>query len=315
MRGVQVPMKHSLVALFELLASSDKDQLREHYSDYKKTAEGMSQFWFASLDDFLTNLDGDSNKHGSDTVGSFDWRYFLIEEAQSQTMPTVSIDFLHEITDACIQMVLQIERGNSSPSVVTNSHRMFNQRYVHTYRNWYRKRMKSEEWDDLNDRVEILWGPDYKDRHDYKIFRRDKSILLFGILPDDFDIPVRDMRRVVEEFTRDVRSRDESQRKLNAVSPQLLKVLLGSSDPFRISMETLANKWPLLYGFSQVVEESSERGATPDLVMDVNSVLSGLEFLNTGVSQELMQEERLETSEQFLRDSPISQKLLSSRNL
>ena len=313
MRGVQVPMKHSLATLFELLGCSDKDQLREHYSDYRKTAEGMSQFWFDSLDAFLTNLDGDSNKSGSDTVGSFDWRYFLIEEAQSQAMPTVSIDFLHEITDACIQMVLQIERGDSSPSVVTNSRRMFNQRHVTIYRNWYRKRKKSQEWDVLGDRVEILWGPDYKDRHDYKVFRGDNSTLLFGVIPNTFDIPVVDLRIAVKKFTIGVRSQDESQRRLNAIAPQILKLLLGSSDPLGISVETIANKWPLLYGFSRVVEQSRESDPTPDFVMDVNPVLVGLTFLNTEASQELKQEERLDMYEQFLRESSIAQKLLSSR--
>ena len=74
MRRVQVPIKHSLTALFELLVPSDKDQLREHYSDYKETAPRMRQFRYESLDDFFKNLDGDSNKRGSDTVGSFDWR-------------------------------------------------------------------------------------------------------------------------------------------------------------------------------------------------------------------------------------------------
>ena len=41
------------------------------------------------------NLAGDPNKKG-DYIGSFDWRYFLIEEKRSAKMPTVSVEFLHE---------------------------------------------------------------------------------------------------------------------------------------------------------------------------------------------------------------------------
>ena len=311
MRRVQVPIKHSLTALFELLGPNDKNQLREHYSDYKETASGMRQFRYASLDDFFKNLDGDPNKQGSDTVGSFDWRYFPIEEARSQTMPTVSIDFLHEITYACIQMVLRIQQGDSNPSSFTNSERMFNQRSVKTYRNWYVKRMNSEEWDKLNDRVEILWGPDYKDRFDYQIFRGKKSTRIFGIPPDSFDVPVMDMRTEVARYMEGVRSRGESQRRLDTIAPQILKLLLRSGDPSHISKDTVAKSWPLVYGFSQVVEKSSKGDATFELVSAVNSVLTGLTFLSAGASQELTQEKWFDEYEKFLRDSAIAQKLLS----
>ena len=312
MRGVQVPAKHSLTALFELLGPSDKDQLREHYSDYKETDPGMRQFRYESLDDFFKNLDGDSNKQGSDTVGSFDWRYFLIEEARSQTMPTVSIDFLHEITYGCIQMVLRIQKGDSNPSSFTNSLRMFDERSVRIYRNWYTNRIASEEWDELSDRVEILRGPDYKGRFDYQIFCGNKTTRFFGVPPDTFDLPVMDMRTAVAKFTESVRSRDESQSRLDAIAPQILKLLLKSEDPSNFSKDTVAKRWPLIYGFSQVVEKSSESDSTFELVSDVNSVLAGLTFLSGGVSQELTQEKCLDEYEKFLRDSQIAQKLRSS---
>ena len=227
-------------------------------------------------------------------------------------MPTVSIDFLHEITYACIQMILRIQQGDSSPSSFTNSQRMFDQRSVKIYRNWYIKRMNSEEWDELDDRVEMLRGPDYKGRFDYQIFRGEESTPFFGVPPDSFDIPVMDMRKAVAKFTEGVRSRGESQRRLDTIAPQILKLLLKSGDSSHISTDTVAKKWPLMYGFSQVVEKSSKSDATFELVSGVNSVLTGLTFLSGGVSQELTQEKCLDEYEKFLRDSPIAQKLLSS---
>ena len=65
----------------------------------------VGKFPFGTLDEFLVNLDGDPNKKGDDHIGSFDWRYFLIEEKQSAKMPMVSVEFLHEIAYGCTRMV------------------------------------------------------------------------------------------------------------------------------------------------------------------------------------------------------------------
>ena len=43
----------------------------------------VGQYPFEDLDSFLTNLDGDKNQYGTH-LGSFDWRYFLIEEQRSE---------------------------------------------------------------------------------------------------------------------------------------------------------------------------------------------------------------------------------------
>ena len=92
-----VPRVHSLSALFDLLDDGDKVILREFYNDYKATIGGrIGAFPFNSLDDFLCNLDGGKNAQGNH-IGSVDWRYFLIEEIRSKEMPTVSVDYLHEI--------------------------------------------------------------------------------------------------------------------------------------------------------------------------------------------------------------------------
>ena len=104
-RGKTVPKIHSLSDLFHLIGQEDKDVLRECYADFKMTIGGNTgQFPFKALDDFLVNLDGDKDDRGNH-IGSFVWRYFLIEEKQSQAMPLVSVEYLHEIIFACIQLI------------------------------------------------------------------------------------------------------------------------------------------------------------------------------------------------------------------
>ena len=85
----------------------------------KRPSRIHGTFPFRSLDDFLANLDGDKNKRG-DHVGSFDWRYFLIQEKQSQKMPFVSVDYLHEIVFGCIQIIEYANSGRFEPSQHTS---------------------------------------------------------------------------------------------------------------------------------------------------------------------------------------------------
>ena len=201
MRGKPVPMKHSLTILFGLLEDDDKDILREYYSDYKATAgSGLGAFPYMTLDDFLENLDGDSNTRGDDRIGSFDWRYFLIEETRSQTMPTVSIDYLHEIIYGCNQVVASTHENNFDPSKYTNSWRMQRQRDRMVYQHWFTMRLNSGEWNELGDRLEILWGPDYCGRYDWYIFRGKGGKSYFCPLPDDCSLPTVDKRKELEEF-------------------------------------------------------------------------------------------------------------------
>lgn len=200
MRGEQVPLKHSLTDLFNMFETEDRGVLCEYYSDYKATAEGMSSFPFEALDDFIGNLDGDPNKRGSDRIGSLDWRYSPIAEATRQTMPTVSIEFLHEIIYGCNQLVQAVHQGNFDPSTYTNSWRMHRQRNIETYRYWYMVRMNSKGWAELGDRLEILWGPDYRDWYDWQIFRGEGAQRYFCELPEDSLVPTVDKRQEIEEF-------------------------------------------------------------------------------------------------------------------
>ena len=197
--GKTVPKRHSLSTLFDLFDPDDKTVLREYYDDYQATIGGyIGTFPFRFLDDFLANLDGDKNKRG-DHVGSFDWRYFLIEEKQSQKMPFVSVDYLHEIVFGCIQIIKYANNGRFEPSQYTHSWRMRLERNK-KYNDWLTVRMNSDGWDDLADRLEILWGPDYRGRYDLCLFRGKGRKDYFSEIPDSFELPVVDKRKEIESF-------------------------------------------------------------------------------------------------------------------
>ena len=186
--------------LFDLFEADDKETLCEFYTDYRETIGGrVGAFPFKTLDDFLANLDGDPNKQRDDYIGSFDWRYFLIEEKRSQKMPTVSMEFLHEIAYGCIRMVEHAQQGRFEPSQHTHSWRMRWKRNK-KQRDWLMVRMYSEGWDELGDRLEILWGPDYRGRHDLLLFKGKDAKPYFAELPEGFSLPIVDKRQEIESF-------------------------------------------------------------------------------------------------------------------
>ena len=192
-------MTHTLSAdLFEKLPEDDKNVLREYYCDFRSAFENPKPFPFLELDDFLINLDGGKDDKGKH-VGSFDWRYFPIEEAQGGTMPTVSIEFLHEVIYAALRIIEHGVFGNFEPSRHTYSRRRYFERQK-KYRNWLTVRMNSEGWNDLGDRLELVWGPDYRNRYDYFIFKGSQSAGFFTEIPDDHRLPVKDMRNEADAF-------------------------------------------------------------------------------------------------------------------
>ncbi|MDE0432630.1 MAG: hypothetical protein OXH92_01350 [Bryobacterales bacterium] len=199
LRKKKVPQKHSLSTLFDLFDQGDKAILREYYADYRASIGGyIGAFPFSSLDDFLLNLDGDKNNRGN-YIGSFDWRYFLIEEKRSKKMPLVSVDYLHEIVYGCNRIVEYASNGNFEPSQYTRSRRLRWKRQ-RKYHDWLTVRMNSDGWDDLGDRLEILWGPDYRGRHDLYLFKGKGRKSFFSKIPDDFELPVVDKRKEIEAF-------------------------------------------------------------------------------------------------------------------
>ncbi len=198
-RGKSVPIKHSLTMLFDLFDSHDQDFLREYYVDYGETGGWPQKFPIATLDQFLANLDGDPNDWGSDHIGSFHWRYFLIEEQRSVKMPMASVEFLHEVVYGCTRVVAYAHNGNLEPSRCTHSWRMRWKRDRKS-RDWLTVRMNSDGWEELPDRLEILWGPDYKGRYDLILFKGKGRQDYFSEIPKDFTLPVIDKRDELESF-------------------------------------------------------------------------------------------------------------------
>ena len=205
-RGKPVSKIHSLSDLFDLIGQEDKEALRECYTDFKMTIGGNTgQFPFKSLDDFLVNLDGDKDDRGN-YIGSFVWRYFLIEEnwsqeetKRSQAMPLVSIEYLHEIVFACIQIIRFANSGGIGPSRHTRSWRMYRER-CEKYGNWLSVRMNSDGWDELGDRLEILWGPDYRRRYDLCFSKGKDHQIMFSEIPEGYQLPIIDKRKEIEAF-------------------------------------------------------------------------------------------------------------------
>ena len=199
LRGKRVPTKHALLPLLTVLDQNDKDILREFYADYRGSLGGhIAAFPFATLDDFLANLDGDENAKG-DRIGSFDWRYYLIEDKRSQKMPLVSVDYMHEIAYGCIRIVEHLTYGRSEPSKCSHSWRMRWER-ERKLREWLMVRVNSEGWRDLVDRLEIVWGPDYRERYDLCVFRGKEMKGCFADIPEDFGLPIIDKRQEFATF-------------------------------------------------------------------------------------------------------------------
>ena len=60
--------------------------------------------------------------------------------------------------------------------------------------------MNSAGWEDLGDRLEILWGPDYRGRYDLLLFKGKRTDVYFSELPEDCSLPIVDKRKEIEEF-------------------------------------------------------------------------------------------------------------------
>ena len=198
-RQKQVPKTHSLSKLFDLLDDQDKLDLREYYTDYRETDGGNTgNFPIHKLDEYLIKLDGDENSQGF-PMGSIDWRYYPIEKNYSSSMPLVCVDYLHEICYGSIVIVRHAYSGNSSPSLYTRSWRLHRKR-MKKYHAWITVRMNSSGWKKDEDRLEIFWGPDYRERYDFCVFNNGNSKHYFCEIPSSSVLPIIDKRKEIEEF-------------------------------------------------------------------------------------------------------------------
>lgn len=189
---------HTLNELFRRLPEDDKGLLREYYDDFRSVLafENNMTFPFSCFDDFLTNLDGMENK--GKHFGSLDWRYYLIESPKS--MPTVSIEFLHEVIFGTLRIAVHAAGGNCEPPQHVYSLRKRRARMRGKFWDWMTVRKNSEGWEELGDRLEIIWGPDYKNRYDLSLFKGGGQKDYFCEKPEDFDLPIIDKRAEVAEF-------------------------------------------------------------------------------------------------------------------
>ena len=194
----QIPMEHTLSILFDLMDHNDKEILREYYSDFRSTVGGrIGKFPIDSIDEFIVELDGE-RKRGKH-IGSFDWRYFLIEKNQSQQLPLVSVDYLHEIVFGCTRIIESARNRQSYPFGYTRSWRLRWER-TKKYDAWLTVRMNSNGWNELGDRLEVLWGPDYRNRYDLILFTEKRKSPRFSKIPENFPLPIIDKRKEVETF-------------------------------------------------------------------------------------------------------------------
>ena len=180
-----VPHQHSLSKLFGLLDETDKTLLSEAYMDYRNSIGGLrGRYPFRSLDQFLTNLDGDKNARGGH-LGSFDWRYFPIEDARSAKIPLVSVDYMHEVILALVRLVSHGLDGGRPPSAGTLSERRYEDRCNGPHEAWLAVQLKQPDRRQLGERIEILWGPDQTGRYDVCQFHGDRRVTICQrALPD-----------------------------------------------------------------------------------------------------------------------------------
>ena len=114
-------------------------------------------------------------------------------------MPTVSIELLHEIAYGCIRMIEYAANGRFEPSAYTHSFRLKWER-DEKRTHWLMVRMNSTGWGEEPDRLEKLWGPDYKGRYDLLTFKGNRIKCCLAEIPKNSSLPIVDKRKAFESF-------------------------------------------------------------------------------------------------------------------
>ena len=188
--------------LYDLLPDKDKNILREYYRDYREGCDRATGFPFRDLDSFLSNLDGQQTSGGR-FVGSFDWRYYLIEKMYGAAMPIVGIEMLHEVAYCATRIIEYLVHDRFEPSQYTYSHRMHWPR-KRKYLEWMTVRMNTPGLNLPESGLEILWGPDHRDRYDFLVQRgQERFDIYFEELPQNPGVRIVDKRDEVEAFDAD----------------------------------------------------------------------------------------------------------------
>ena len=96
-------------------------------------------------------------------------------------------------------MIKSLHSGQDDPRRYTNSRRRIRERRKYQNR-WITVRKNSDGWSNLGDRLEILWGPDCFGRYELILFEGEDMKPSFHELPKDFDLPIVDKRKEIEDF-------------------------------------------------------------------------------------------------------------------
>lgn len=194
LREIDVPHIHELSTLFGRLAERDQVILREYYDDYRALrAEEEDDARCGTLDTFLAGLDGE------ECNGSVAWRYYPTEEAPTNQMPRVSINYLHEVIRGCVWVIEHEADDISRRAPRTLSQREYENR-AQKLRTWLNLRLCSTGSFEGGDHWEIVWGPDYRGRYDLVLFQGDNVGLSFQKKPGDPTLRVVDMRPEFNAF-------------------------------------------------------------------------------------------------------------------
>ena len=113
-------------------------------------------------------------------------------------MPTVSVEYLHEVAYGTIVILERARGGANDPRDCTRSLRLRWSR-ERAAMNWLDARMNAvDEWNPGH-KIEKPWGPDYRGRFDYFLFRGAGQMTYgFGPIPDHLGLPMIDMRDEVD---------------------------------------------------------------------------------------------------------------------
>ena len=114
-------------------------------------------------------------------------------------MPTVSVDYLHELVFGCIRTIESAASGVSGPSRHTRTWRLRRNR-MRKHDAWLMVRMNSAGWDELGDRWKFCGDQTIADATIYTFSGARPLPSLFSEVPDDLALLIVDKRQEVEIF-------------------------------------------------------------------------------------------------------------------
>ena len=210
-RGKEVPSDRQLLGLFEILDDVDQQTLRAYYDDYRGVTNhyrppadyhGPSVFHgldriLKTVEEFLSALDVETDH------GPFGWRNFATVAVVKREMPMACIPYMHEIIYGCIGLygtLIDPDRAGLNLLEDTYSWRQYSKRHEAHTTPWFLPIFYAGEHREDEDRIEILWGPDYQDRYDLMFIEGHSIWWQFQKIPSDSTLPHVDKRQELADF-------------------------------------------------------------------------------------------------------------------